>query len=135
MASIERTSLPLKREILLKFAQAIFNKLQRDLKRWEIPISDKIDPTLGFVSMGSCYAVTYKDAGAFKVNVSSLLFDEYGHEPSEALRSILAHELCHTIEGCFNHGKEWKRWVMALNEQHGFKINPKPFRKDPTDLF
>lgn len=135
MAKSELTSLLSKRECLLKFAQTIFNNLLADFRRWEVPVSGKIDQTLGFVTMGSCYAVTYKEDSAFKINVSSLLFDAYGDRPSEALRSILAHELCHTINGCFNHGKTWKRWVMMLNEQHGFKINPKPFSKEPTDLF
>lgn len=123
------------KEKLLKTSQMIFNKLRHDFVQWGIPISNRIDPVLGFVEMKSCYAVTYQEKDGFKVNVSSLLFDEYGTAPVDALRSILAHELCHTIDGCFNHGAEWRSYVKRLNEEHGFRINPHPFSKKPTDLF
>lgn len=131
MANAELTSSQTKR------AQNVFNKLRHDFAQWGIPVGE-VDPVLGFVKMSSCYAVTYKTDNGFKVNVSSLLFDEYGGEhdaPVDALRSILAHELCHTIKGCFNHGKEWRAYVKRLNAEHGFRINPHPFSKKPTDLF
>lgn len=120
---------------LLKLSQTIFNKLRHDFVEWNIPISINLDHTLGFVNMSSCYAVTYKTETGFKVNVSSLLFDEYEKAPHEAIRNVLAHELCHTIKGCFNHGTEWKSYVRYLNALHGFKINPYPFTKKQTDLY
>ena len=128
MADAELTSLSIRR------AQTIFNKLRHDLIQWKIPIGT-VDPDLGFVRMKSCYAVTYQEKDGFKVNVSSLLFEEYGAVPVDALRSILAHELCHTIKGCFNHGAEWRSYVERLNAEHGFRINPHPFSKKATDLF
>lgn len=128
MENAELTSLSIRR------AQAIFNKLRHDLIQWKIPIGT-VDPDLGFVRMKSCYAVTYQIDNGFKVNVSSLMFDEYGRAPVDALRSILAHELCHTIDGCFNHGKQWKSYVRLLNEKYGFRINPNPYSTKSTDLF
>lgn len=131
MANAELTSSQIKR------AQTIFNKLRHDFVQWKIPIG-KVYPELGFVKMSSCYAVTYLETDGFKVNVSSLLFDEYGNgmdAPADALRSILAHELCHTIDGAFNHGKTWKFWVKKLNEEHGCRINPCPYSKRSTDLY
>lgn len=118
----------------LRTAQKVFDKLRHDFIIWNIPIG-KVDHEIGFVKMKSCYAVTYQEKDGFKINVSSLLFDEYGNVPVEALRNILAHELCHTIDGCFNHGAEWKSYVNCLNEEHRFRINPHPFSKKSTDLF
>lgn len=120
---------------LLNLSQTIFNRLRHDFVEWNIPISISIDHTLGFVDMSSCYAVTYKTDTGFKVNVSSLLFEEYEKAPHEAIRNILAHELLHTCQRCFNHGAEWKRYVRSLNAQHGFKINPYPYTKKKADLF
>lgn len=115
--------------------QRVFRQLVHSFKTWDIPISDKIKPEVFYIKRKDCYALTQKlDSGYFKISVTDLIWEQYD-VPTEALRSVLAHELCHTIDGCFNHGKEWKKWVKLLNEEHGFKINPYPYSKKKTMLY
>ena len=118
-----------------KKVQRIFSNLLFDLKTWKVPVSEKVCPEVGFIDRNDCYAVTYKlDDGRFKVNVTDLIWKEYTNT-SEALKNILAHEFCHTVDGCFNHGALWKYWVNWLNAEHGFRINPHPYSEKPTNLY
>ena len=115
--------------------QRVFDHLLVDFKTWGIPISDKIKPEVGYMKRSDAYALTViLEDGSFRISVTSLIWEQY-EVPGEAIRSLLAHELCHTIKGCFNHGKEWKKWVMLLNDKHGFKINPYPYSKKKTVLY
>jgi hypothetical protein len=126
MESAERTS---------SLIERVFKKCVYDCHIWKIPISEKIKPTVSRISRKDCYAVTQKlDSGWFQVSVSDLIWEEYS-VPNDALRNILFHELCHTIDGAFNHGKTWKFWVKKLNVEHGCRINPYPYSKKSTDLF
>lgn len=38
------------------------------------------------------------------------------------LKETLLHEICHTVEGCFNHGRLWKNAVETLNYVYGYNI-------------
>lgn len=122
---------------LLTKAQSVFDQLLFDLKWWNVPISESVCPKLGLIDRKDCYAETcFLKDGRFKVSVSTLLWKEYGRKNlPEALRNVLAHELCHTIDGCFNHGAMWKYWVKWLNAERGFKINPFPYSAKETELY
>ena len=39
-----------------------------------------------------------------------------------ALANTLAHEMLHTVYGCMNHGKEWKRLADIMNSEYGYNI-------------
>ena len=39
-----------------------------------------------------------------------------------ALANTLAHEMLHTVKGCMNHGKEWKRLADIMNAEYGYNI-------------
>ena len=122
------------RKIIVRNA---FLRVAETLREWDVPIADTIILKDEIVDSPSFYAVTHYDEEKhrYEVTVSELIWKEYKRRPSEALRYILMHELCHTIDGCFNHGKKWRQWVERLNEEHGTKINPHPFSAKPTDLF
>lgn len=38
------------------------------------------------------------------------------------VKSVLAHEVLHTCEGCNNHGDRWKEYALRMNERYGYKI-------------
>ena len=38
------------------------------------------------------------------------------------IETILIHELLHTCNGCFNHGKKWKLYSERVSEELGYKI-------------
>lgn len=115
--------------------ERVFRKCVFDCNSWGIPISTKIKPTIKRVSRKDCYAVTTMlDSDWYQICVSDLIWEEYS-VPTEALRNIIFHELCHTIPQCFNHGKQWKFWVKKLNAEHHCRINPYPYSQRKTDLF
>lgn len=124
-------------------AQDIFKIAMADMREWGYAISDSIDPNLTFISSKTCYALAVqndrrKKKSDFKYTIcmSTLIIDRF--KPSElipALYNYILHELCHTIDGCFDHGKKWKENVISLNHNHGTKINPKPYSTKQTDLY
>ena len=42
--------------------------------------------------------------------------------PTPSLQTIIAHEVLHTVEGCFNHTKKWKMFAKRMNDFCGYKI-------------
>lgn len=38
------------------------------------------------------------------------------------IRSIIAHEVIHSCEGCSNHGKLWKYYANLMNDKYGYNI-------------
>ena len=108
-------------------------KCIRICKRCKINISEIIDSEVEFVKKNDCYAYCEKEKPGYKIFITTLFYDQYKNK-IEALENILLHELCHTIKGCFNHGKKWKENVLKLNE-HGFKINPHPYTNKQSNLY
>lgn len=41
---------------------------------------------------------------------------------SKLLDDVIIHELIHTVDGCFNHGIDWKSWAKIVNIQYGYNI-------------
>lgn len=115
---------------ILSKCQKIFEKAITDCHEWRIPISNKIETPILLIDRKTCYAITYKDpeTGHFKICMSMLTLREYPNKKhEEAIYNYIMHELCHTIDGCFNHRNEWKRWIIELNEKHGTDLNPRPY--------
>ena len=104
---------------------------------WNIPIADNIVLNETIVDSKTFYAQTVydKNRDLYTVTVSDLIWQEYPHGTKFALTQILFHELIHTCPQCFNHSKEWKKWVILLNEKHGCKINPHPYTTKLTPLY
>jgi len=67
---------------------------------------------------------------------SKIFFDIYLSEEfinkyslKTAFRNILMHELIHTISGCMNHGKKWKKYIEYMNTNFKYKMSPTPYSK------
>lgn len=60
-----------------------------------------------------CYAEGWE---YFYIEISDLTLN------SEGLRDTIAHEVLHTVQGCFNHGIEFLA-VAKLMEKYGYKID------------
>ena len=41
---------------------------------------------------------------------------------SSLLDRVIIHELIHTVEGCFNHGTDWKSWAKIVNAKYGYNV-------------
>lgn len=59
-------------------------------------------------------------SGNFKIEINSILLDERNDE--KGLESTIIHELLHTVDGCYNHGKEWKRLANKVSIIYGYQI-------------
>lgn len=60
-------------------------------------------------------------AGAYSINISSRLLDE--NVPDKSTKQVIAHEVLHTVPGCFNHGDMWKRYADKMNKAYGYNIS------------
>ena len=124
-------------------AQDIFKIALHNMREWKYQISDSIDPMLTFIPYKTCYALAVqndrrkkKSQYKYTICLSTLIIDRFKPcKLTEALYNYIMHELCHTIDGCFDHGKKWKEMVISLNQNHGTKINPKPYSTKASDLF
>lgn len=56
----------------------------------------------------------------FTININTALLDG---EHEDGLKSTLYHELLHTVEGCFNHGKKWDKLGDLVKAKYGYEIN------------
>ncbi len=124
-------------------ARDIFKIALSNMRKWNYQISDSIDPVLTFIPYKTCYALAIqndrrkkKSPYRYTICLSTLIIYRFKPEQlTEAIYNYIMHELCHTIDGCFDHGKKWKENVISLNQNHGTKINPKPYSAKPTELY
>lgn len=63
---------------------------------------------------------TCRKGNGFCISISSeLLSDEV---PDRACKETIIHEILHTVDLCYNHGKEWKRNAQIMNQTYGYNI-------------
>lgn len=55
-----------------------------------------------------------------KIVISSRLLDE--RIPENILKDTIIHELIHTCDGCFNHGREFQNIARQINDAYGYSI-------------
>lgn len=56
------------------------------------------------------------------LNPNCLLMD---YDRESLIKSVFAHELCHTLKGCMNHGKDFHRWAKVIYDNLGYVIDTK----------
>lgn len=79
----------------------------------------KINPSVKFTSnkttLGTCKKLNNSDFD-FEIRITKLISNE------TSLKNTIAHEVLHTVEGCFNHGKKWKAMAEKVNSKYGYNI-------------
>lgn len=81
------------------------------------------------------YAITERGQhNRFEITFSVMAWKCLSIHDLAPWRALILHELCHTIRGCFNHGKKWKEAIYKLNKL-GYNINPRPYSMKPTDSY
>lgn len=58
--------------------------------------------------------------GQYHISIAARLLKDDVDEM--ALKTVIIHELLHTIRGCMNHGREWKRWAAKVNYEYGYQV-------------
>lgn len=103
--------------------QNILCKTREDLISLGIPVSDNIAPEIRISKAqrkwGSCKLSKKPGDYRFYISISENCFKEPDY--LNFIKNTMAHELIHTAEGCFNHGKRFKAYGKTA-EKLGYKI-------------
>ena len=67
---------------------------------------------------GMCYRLRLNNR-AFKIKISEKLLTI---GDIDGIDLVILHELLHTVDGCFNHGKTWKYYASLVCDYYGFNI-------------
>ena len=67
-------------------------------------------------SWGLCRLI---QGGSFTIEINEKLLSK--NCPEHSLETVILHELCHTVEGCWDHRKNWKETARKL-EPYGYHI-------------
>lgn len=96
-------------------------RVMQDFYKIKIPIDKNIDPDVRVSSAKRIWGSCKKVEGGynFKISVSKICFDEPNY--SQFIKNVLAHELLHTIEGCFNHSEKFKKYAQIC-AGYGYNI-------------
>lgn len=104
--------------------------------------SNAIEPTLQYLNannrkaLGRCRRIRdYSKESGYRfiimLNPNCLNFDEDGEK---SIKNTLAHELCHTLPGCFNHGTNFIVWASIIRREMGYIIDKKA-DEDASEYF
>ena len=103
----------------------LFYEVKNELKDL-VPYSKNLSPSLGELktkkTLGRCYSMY----GMFRISLSKYLL-----ECSEQLiKNVIAHEIIHTVNGCFNHGYNFQYYANLVNYKLGYKIEVRNTNKE-----
>lgn len=91
----------------------IFEKVYYDFIRINIPVSDSINPDIKLSKAqrkwGSCKRSKKSNDYRFHISISENCFKEPDY--IQFISNIMAHELIHTVKGCFNHGAKFQSYA------------------------
>lgn len=86
------------------------------------PISNKIkEIKIGWSkdAAGQCIWKYVCGIKIFILNISKYTLE---YKDNKDIDNVIVHELIHTIDGCFNHGREWKSWANKVNYKYGLHV-------------
>ena len=102
------------RDIMEKIQELFFEVKQR-MEKDGFPLSDNIVSWIGTMntkrSLGRC---TQNRHGEYRIAINKKLV-EVADTEQDVIKSVLTHELIHTIRGCMNHSSEFKRYANRAN--------------------
>lgn len=106
-----------------KYLSELLIKVEKQLKRIDIPLSGEIEKTVindrAKKRLGACKKVIKPDGKTkFIIEISSVILSCSEKE----ICGVIAHELIHTCEGCFNHGRMWKEYADRANREYDYNI-------------
>lgn len=78
----------------------------------------KIKPEVALTRATQTFGNCQKNEKDFTISLSKYFIDNDSHEVMETL----LHEVLHTINGCMNHGAQWKAAASLVNEAFSYNI-------------
>ena len=95
------------------------------MKELGVPISDSICPEVRLNGSRSRMATCYDRGGRKAYTEYDYYIEISGHilqNTEKSLRSVLLHELLHTMPEGYDHRGEWKKWAKDVSEKTGYTI-------------
>lgn len=103
----------------------LFHEVKNELKDI-VPYSQNISPSLGVLrtkrTLGRCYSMY----GNFRISLSKYLFEC----SEELIKNVIAHEIIHTVKGCFNHKTNFQYYANLVNFKLGYNIEVRNSNKE-----
>ncbi|MFV0497122.1 MAG: SprT-like domain-containing protein [Candidatus Fimivivens sp.] len=101
-------------------ADALLKEVIAQAKALGIPVSSNILPnvqinTRAKTRLGRC-AVSAD--GSCRIELAERVIAAQAY----ACKTVLAHEILHSCEGCRNHQAQWKRYAQRMNAAYGYDI-------------
>lgn len=97
--------------------------LVESLKNIGIPVSEDIDDVVINTRSKARFGACKMSKGSFgKRKYIIEISKEVLCCEKNKLSSIIVHELLHTCDECFNHGKKWKMYCDKVERELGYKI-------------
>lgn len=90
--------------------KTLFFEVMTDMDKVHIPYSKNFQIRPNFRAVrrrGACK----KEKGHFVIELSY----DCLNGPENEIKDVIAHELIHTCEGCFNHGAQFKKYMQIIN--------------------
>lgn len=102
----------------MEYLERVGEECRRELKRIGIDCG-KVEKYKVKESMREWGMCMYMGDGRYYILINSLLTDKK-HE--EALKTIMLHELIHTLPDCIHHTKKWCYYANIATERLGYEI-------------
>lgn len=102
--------------------QQIFDECLAEMKSLKIPVGDIkcIEWTTLMGAWGKCHRVWENDHFSYYLKVSDEFQSDYIN--IKELRATICHEILHTCNGCYKHGKRWVKYALKLDAEYHYGI-------------
>ena len=102
----------------------LFNECREEIKKAGIPLNENTEGiqinSRAVKRFGCCKRTEGSDGrDLYTIEISSHITGC----GEKLIKEVICHELLHTCEGCFNHGKKWKKYAEELNRLYGYDIS------------
>lgn len=98
----------------------LYEEVKQELEVIDIPIN-KVDSIKVNNRMSRAWGICKRtrntrtgSISGYRIEISERLLNE--SIPDKSIKNTICHELIHTIDGCFNHGDEWKSWGRFISD-------------------
>lgn len=104
--------------------QEIFKQVKQEIMGI-VPFSSNISNVITLnrskTTLGVCRCRNFLGEKSFNIVVSKYLLNSN----IKTIKNTLAHELIHTVDGCFNHGYNFMNYAQEVNRKLGYNVSDK----------
>lgn len=98
----------------------LYNRCVEELQVIDIPISKRLTHIEFNDKLKTAFGQCVFSNGFFHIEFNKILLKDNINE--KTVRETIYHELIHTIDGCFNHGKKFQYYADLVNDCYSVNI-------------